>query len=283
MLDSISIKAPAKVNLFLKVLNKRLDGYHNIISAITFVNLYDVINIKLSSHNSITYNGKFKPFDGYYKDCIIQKTLDILSLDQNFKFEISIKKNIPVRGGLGSASTNAAGLINGLKKLNILKYDNTNLTEIYKLSTDLNSFIYGRDCFVKSSGDNVSFLKLPKYFFLLIKPTIDFSTKDMYSNLKRKSYINIDFQNQDTNHKYTSGFVGNDFEKIAVKKSSEIKKILDFLNLCEGSISSNLTGSGSCCFALFNKKEYANRAKEEFLSNFPNLWTAIVENNTIID
>ena len=61
MPDNITLKAPAKINLFLRILNKRVDGYHNIRSGITFINLYDEINIKKNNDMSIKYFGNFKP------------------------------------------------------------------------------------------------------------------------------------------------------------------------------------------------------------------------------
>ena len=78
MLDKITLQAPAKINLFLRVLNKIEDGYHNIRTGITFINLYDEVNIKKSNVTSIKYFGNFKPFSGLYEDCIITKTLKFL-------------------------------------------------------------------------------------------------------------------------------------------------------------------------------------------------------------
>jgi len=80
MLDKIIIKAPAKINLFLHVLNKRDDGYHNIKSGITFINLYDEVCIKKNNSMIIQYSGTFKPAQDFFEDCIIKKTLKFLNL-----------------------------------------------------------------------------------------------------------------------------------------------------------------------------------------------------------
>ena len=87
MLDKIKILAPAKLNIFLRILGRRNDGFHNIRSGITFINLFDVLEIKKSHKTSITYSGLFKPMNGKYNDCIISKTLNFLSLN-NLKLEI---------------------------------------------------------------------------------------------------------------------------------------------------------------------------------------------------
>ena len=81
MQDKQIIYAPAKLNLFLKVHEKRDDGYHNIRSGITFINLFDVIEIKRSKTMKISYHGPYKPENGFYSNCIIKKTLDFLGLD----------------------------------------------------------------------------------------------------------------------------------------------------------------------------------------------------------
>ena len=73
MQDNETIYTPAKLNLFLKITEKRDDGYHNIRSGITFINLFDVIEIKRSAKMKITYHGPYRPENGFYSNCIIQK------------------------------------------------------------------------------------------------------------------------------------------------------------------------------------------------------------------
>ncbi len=100
MLDSKTILAPAKLNIFLKVLNKRIDGYHSLRTGITFIDLFDKIEIKKSDETKIKYKGFFKPKNNNYNDCIILKTLKFLDLDKNLHFDITVTKNIPVQEGL---------------------------------------------------------------------------------------------------------------------------------------------------------------------------------------
>ena len=89
MLDKIKLQAPAKINLFLRVLNKREDGYHNIRTGITFINLYDEVNIKKNNVMSIKYFGNFKPSSGSYEDCIVTKILKHPYLF--YKFHLGLK------------------------------------------------------------------------------------------------------------------------------------------------------------------------------------------------
>ena len=120
MQNNIVIKAPAKLNLFLRILGQKNNGYHIIRTGITFINLYDVINISLSDINDLSYTGHFKPSSVIYKNDIIIKVLDKISLKKNIKINVKITKNIPWKAGLGSASTDAASLIKGLQKLGLM-------------------------------------------------------------------------------------------------------------------------------------------------------------------
>ena len=279
MLDKVTIQAPAKINLFLKVLNKRFDGYHNIRSGITFINLFDEIEINTSHEMSIKYTGRFKPQGGFYKDCIIKKIINSVSLkSNNINLNVSIKKNIPVQGGLGSASTNAAGFIKGLIKLNLL--DLYSIKNSKSFGADFNCFLFGKNCLVRNFGDQILPFQHPQYFFLLVKPKISLSTKEMYLSLARKSYKSLNLQKKDS-ILFDKNDSGNDIEKIAINQFKEIKEILFSLKSINNSLFASISGSGSCCYAAFDKKSFAIKAQKKFIKDFPDLWTFIGENNTI--
>ena len=277
MLDKIFIKAPAKINLFLRVLNKRDDGYHNIKSGITFINLFDEISIKKNNSMIIQYFGTFKPAQDFFEDCIIKKTLKFLNLDNKVNLKININKNIPVQAGLGSASTNAAALIKGLEKLEIIKI-NKNYKFYSQLGADIPVFLYGKNALVKGIGEKVFQHEFPKYFFLLAKPEINFSTKKMYNKISRN--LQDDNIANHNNNIVNNGDHGNDFENIAINENEEINQILKYLSSSEKCIFSQMTGSGSCCFAAYEKQEYAYKAQMYIRENFPKLWSFVGENNT---
>ena len=74
--------------------------------------------------------------------------------------------------------------------------------------------------------------------------------------------------------------IGNDFEKIITRINEEVTQILNFFKILENVIFSNMTGTGSCCFAAFDKKKDAENAQKIFVKKYPLLWTLITENNT---
>ena len=276
MQDKIIIKAPAKINLFLHVLNKRKDGYHNIKSGITFINLFDEVCIKKNNLMTIQYSGTFKPAYDFFEDCIIKKTLKFLNLDNKVNLKINIKKNIPIQAGLGSASSNAAALIKGLEKLKIKKI-NKDYKFYSQLGADIPVFLYGKNALVKGIGEKVFKHEFPKYFFLLVKPKAGFSTKKMYNKISR----NLQDDNIANHNNNIVNAHGNDFESIAIHENEEINQILKYLYDSEKCIFSRMTGSGSCCFAAYEKPEYANKAQMNLKESFPKLWSFVGENNTI--
>ena len=274
MQDKIIIKAPAKINLFLHVLNKREDGYHNIKSGITFINLFDEVCIKKNNSMIIQYSGTFKSSYDFFEDCIIKKTLKFLNLDNKVNLKININKNIPIQAGLGSASSNAVALIKGLEKLEIIKI-NKDYKFYSQLGTDIPVFLYGKNALVEGIGEKVFKYEFPKYFFLLVKPETGFSTKKMYDKISRNLKDN-NIANHNNNIVNDDDY-GNDFENIAIKENEEINQILKYLSSSEKCIFSQMTGSGSCCFAAYEKKEYANKAQISLKENFPKLWSFVGE------
>ena len=275
MLNEINLKTPAKINLFLRILNQRKDGYHNIQSGITFINLFDELKIKKSKSMNIKYSGFFKPKNEKYKNCIIKKTLQFLKLDKNNNLEINIKKNIPTMAGLGSSSSDAAALIKGLSKLKILKMKKD--IKLYsQVGADIPVFLYGKNAIVKGIGEKVSEYNFSKYFFLIVKPEINFSTKKMYNEaniylIKNKNKIKYKNVNELD--------YGNDFQKIAINNSNEIVKILNFLENTNNSFLTRMTGSGSCCYSIYKKINDAKKAQNNFKKKFPKLWSFVGENN----
>ena len=102
--------SPAKINLFLKIISKRDDGYHNIRSGVTLINLYDEVSAHKSSEFKVKYIGEFAPSDNIFRDCIIEKIFSKFNLAKP-RYCFTIKKNIPIQSGLGSASSNAASVL----------------------------------------------------------------------------------------------------------------------------------------------------------------------------
>jgi len=264
--------SPAKINLFLKIISKRDDGYHNLRSGVTLINLHDEVSAEKSSEFKVKYTGQFAPPDNTFKDCIIEKIFSIFNLKKPH-YCFTIKKNIPVQSGLGSASSNAAAVLRILKKLDYEEIKTINFSEI---GADVPLFVENQDSLVRGIGDITIKQLFPKYYFLLIKPIQNCSTEEMYHEVNINE-LKFDL-NFDTDE--ISEFdMGNDFEVIAERKYPEISTFLKFMRGFSDVIFSRLTGSGSCIYSAFEKKDSAEKALKLFKKRFPDHWAVVVENN----
>lgn len=264
--------SPAKINLFLKIISKRDDGYHNLRSGVTLINLHDEVSAEKSSEFKVKYTGQFAPPDNTFKDCIIEKIFSIFNLKKP-QYCFTIKKNIPVQSGLGSASSNAAAVLRILKKLDYEEIKTINFSEI---GADVPLFVENQDSLIRGIGDITIKQLFPKYYFLLIKPIQNCSTQEMYHEVNINE-LKFDL-NFDTDE--ISEFdMGNDFEVIAERKYPEISTLLKFMRGFSDVIFSRLTGSGSCIYSAFEKKDSAEKALELFKERFPDHWAVVVENN----
>ena len=264
--------SPAKINLFLKIIGKRDDGYHNLRSAVTLINLYDEVSAQKSSEFQVKYTGEFAPPDNIFKDCIVEKIFSKFNIIKP-QYCFTIKKNIPIQSGLGSASSNAAAVIRILRKLDYKEMKTINFSAI---GADVPLFVQNQDSLVRGIGDITVKQLFPKYYFLLIKPMQNCSTEEMYNE------VNIDeikFDLSFDTDEISEFDMGNDFEVIAERKYSEISTFLKFMRGFSDVIFSRLTGSGSCIYSAFEKKDSADKALVLFKDRFPDHWATVVENN----
>ena len=275
MLDKIVEKSPAKINLFLKIINKREDGFHNIRTGVTFIDLWDEITVQPNNNFKVIYNGKFSPKNAIFDDCIIKKLFSFIKIDPP-KLLFSISKNFPYQAGLGSASSNVATVIKILENLELIR--KRNILDYVDLGSDIPFFLNQKDCLIRGKGNLIANIFFPKYFFLIIQPSFQCSTKHMYKSFNPSDFnYKIEFDLEEINDQDS----GNDFEKILKKNEPEFNSIMDYLNTLEGNLFSRLTGSGSCIFSVFEKKEEADKAQLKFSADFPNLWSSVAQNNLI--
>ena len=187
-----------------------------------------------------------------------------------------VEKNIPVQSGLGSASSNAGAMFRILEKMNIYKINDIKENKI--LGAEIPLFLNQKDCLIRGTGEKITNKMYPKYYFLLVKPSSNCSTKEMYNLIKAND---LDYNIENDYEEINEFDIGNDFEKIITRINEEVAKILNFLKDLECVIFSRMTGTGSCCYAAFDKKKDAENAQKIFVKKYPLLWTLITENNII--
>ena len=278
------IKSFCKINLHLRVIKKLQNGYHNIISLITFCDLFDVITVsKIKNLNDkISFSGKFKK--GIDKRSnTVTKVLNLLrkkKILKNQAFKINTKKNIPHGSGLGGGSSNAANLLNYLNSKMKLKLDRNKMKKLAsEIGFDVPINLEKKNTLL--TGKNDRFLRLDQKFrlnLLIVYPNIVCSTKKIYkynqniSRLKSKVSFNI------KNNKKLINFLKeqhNDLERTVVKIYPKIKKVIYFIQSQKGCYLSRVTGSGSACIGIFSNMKNAIYAQKLIKLKYPKYWSVV--------
>ncbi len=254
----ISLKARAKINIGLKILNKREDGYHDIETTMTTINLSDLIDIK-EIESGITM--KSRGLDVPLKENLCYRAAEIFK--REFKItkgiDINLVKNIPVGGGLGGGSSDAATILKGMNELFNQKASDETLMELGKeLGSDVSFFIKGGAAYARGKGDELKFFKLPRMSFVIYYPGYAVSTKWAYQEYDKimltpqPNTDNIIINKGKKGKKRRVSFnLENSFENVVFKKHPDLLDIKANL-VAAGAFFISLSGSGSCLFALLD-------------------------------
>ncbi|HAG52052.1 MAG TPA: 4-(cytidine 5'-diphospho)-2-C-methyl-D-erythritol kinase [Deltaproteobacteria bacterium] len=259
--------SPAKVNLFLRVLRKRADGYHDIMSLMQPISLYDEISLDIREGRGISIecdnisipvdrtNLAFKAAEAFFKTTGI-----------NNKAIIKIKKRIPVAAGLGGGSSNAATVLMALNELTSLNLSANDLAKIgLAIGSDVPFFLVGKPCLAKGRGEILEPVELPKFWYVLINPGFPVSTQWVYRNLnltKNIENININISKVSKNIVAIQRLLINDLEAVTLRKHYEIQELKDAL-LALDATGALMSGSGPTVFGVFLNKGKAKKAFEQ--------------------
>lgn len=271
-MNSIDLKARAKVNIGLQVKDQREDGLHNIHTVFQELELHDTILLKKQARDwSININDSTIPTNE--SNTCIQAYLVI---KQRFPkidgISITLNKNIPSGAGLGGGSSNAATVLKGLKELYNLTINNKELLEIaVKIGADVPFFISGGTQIGDGIGDILSPIYKPvDGFYLLVIPDIFISTAWAYNALKKNLKEDIDrpnFAHFLEGNILSKAIFDNDFERIVIPAYPKIGEILVGL-LKTGASYASLSGSGSTVFGIYDDEAGAKQAESHFQKQY---------------
>ncbi len=264
----ITVNAPAKINLYLNILSKRDDGYHNVEMVMQSVSLFDKVTISKALHSHINLKSNYN-FPG-----IIQKNTAYMAAQAFFEhtninnqgINIYIEKNIPTCAGLAGGSADAAAVLvalNDLFSCNISKRDLALIGE--KVGADVPFCLVGGT--VLATGIGTSLLPLaniPDCYIVIVKPNVFVSTKEAY-----KLSDEIPFGKKVSVNEIISAIYKRDIFEISASLYNRFEKVM---SLCEndkiksllkehGAINSCMTGTGSAVFGIFNDEKSAASAK----------------------
>ena len=283
-MKNFKIKSYCKINLFLRVLRKLDNGYHTIMSLITFCELHDTISIfKIKSlRDKISFSGRFK--EGINKKSnTVTKVLDLLrrtKLLKNQAFKINIQKNIPHGSGLGGGSSNAADLINFFNLNMKLKLNKNKIKKLAdQIGFDVPINLERKNTFLTGKKDNI--LRLNQNFrlnLLIVYPNIICSTKKIYEKNRKKSLIKPQSYFYKKNNKALIDFLikeNNDLEETVIKIYPKVKKIINYIKSQNGCYFSRITGSGSACIGIFSNMKNAIYVQKLIKLKYPKYWCVV--------
>jgi len=256
----MKLLAPAKINLYLKVLGKRSDGYHELLTLMVPINLFDEIVME-KAEKGISVRAPGCNCNG--RSNLAYKAAELFLKEAGIREGIAIRiaKNIPLGAGLGGGSSDAAAVLMGLNELFHTRISTIELMKLAgRIGADCPFFILKKPCLMGGRGDvPLHEAVLEPRSYLIVTPPLEISTAKVYSQLKcpltreRKSYriINEIMQKGIAPEQWLE----NDLEGPAFDMCPELKRVKAEL-LDAGALGVIMTGSGSSVFGVFQNEEH---------------------------
>lgn len=260
MQDFQTFLAPAKINLFLHITGRRADGYHTLQSVFQLLDFYDTIQIKITTTGKINRLNNLENVPESQDLCVRAALALQLATGCKQGAEIKIEKRIPMGGGLGGGSSDAATVLLALNHLWQLHLDRTKLMKIgLTLGADIPVFIFGQAAWAEGIGEILSPINLTESqknsYYVVLTPDEHVSTAQVFANLRltrdTKPLRIADFSSSDNSSNFR-----NDLETIVCEDFPAVATLLDWLKPYG---EARMSGSGASVFVAVNSKQIADK------------------------
>lgn len=266
-----------KVNLYLHIIGKRADGYHNLDSLVAFPEIGDEILVSPSNSINLKITGKFKK-ELDKKENLILKAIKLLK-NRKMGADIHLIKDTPISAGLGGGSSNAAVTLKLLSKLWNVPLPLIN--ELVLLGADIPVCMDWRLQRMQGIGEKNSFVVSPDSLWIVLLNNGDrVPTSTVFQGLTQNEFsglVNVPRLNEKNILIKFLKSTRNDLENSALKNYPAINDLINSLNLTSGCLVARMSGSGSTCFGLYEKKHEAEKAKKHLFNKFPNAWIKVAK------
>jgi 4-diphosphocytidyl-2-C-methyl-D-erythritol kinase len=269
-MSSITIQAPAKINLFLKVLGRRPDGYHEIESLMLPISVYDRIVLESAPAGIKLWCDH--PQLQVAEQNLAHRAAEAMSAYTSSALGVNIKlyKHIPLAAGLGGGSSDAAAVLKGLNSIWNLNLDQEQLLRLAEqLGADVPFFILGRPALARGRGEELHPVTVNPIWLVLVNPGFGVSTADVYGGInrgltKKESYITMPTSlfKKRLKPAQIANLLDNDLEASVIERYPVIREIKDCL-LARGAKGALMSGSGSSVFGLFVSRKQAETTYQE--------------------
>lgn len=263
----LTVEAPAKINLYLHVVGRRADGYHELDSLIAFTDVFDLLTLRPANDLSLTAEGIFADRLPESGDNLILRAARALAEAAGIPAQaaITLRKDLPVGAGLGSGSADAAATLRGLATLWSVDTDKVDLKEVgFSLGTDIPACLISDTVHVSGVGEILEpGPALPDAGILLVNPGISLATPSVFK-ARRGGFSPEDRMTETP--KSVAHLVtlleerSNDLTEPAVRIAPVVREVVAALEAATGCRLARMSGSGATCFGLFDNPAAAEAA-----------------------
>ena len=278
----------AKVNLTLRVVGRRVDGYHDLESVVAFADCADRLTLSPGPDLELKMSGPLAQACGETSDNLVLKAAHLLAERvPNMKSgSFSLDKALPVAAGIGGGSADAAAALRLLAQLNGLALDDVRIIEVAKLTgADVPVCVNSRGCVMTGVGEALEPLILPKMPCVMVNPGVPVATRDVFNALGlRNGELRVGVTDVLLQDRWPDGGASledwvealaassNDLETPALRVQPVIGEVIAALNATNGAWLARMSGSGATCFAIYENTAEAGRAAEKLRRDHPGWW-----------
>lgn len=264
----LTCHAPAKLNLFLHVVGRRLDGYHLLQTLFRFISLYDTLHFSLREDGAVNRTNRIEGVAEDQDLCVRAARLLQSETGCSLGVDITLEKYIPMGGGLGGGSSDAATTLIALNRLWELGLSRERLMQLgLSLGADVPVFVFGENAFAEGVGEQLQAYPLPEAWYVVLFPPVHVPTAEVFSHPElTRDTVSITMRALESQRKQQ---LRNDLESVVCTLYPEVASFLAWLNNFG---EAKMTGSGACVFAEFASRRQA----EEVLQKLPQEMRGVV-------
>lgn len=260
--DALQLPAPAKLNLFLHITGRRADGYHELQTLFQFLDYADQLSFIPRQDGKIQLH---TPIDGVdHESNLIVRAARLLQAHSGCRLgaDIWLDKQLPMGGGIGGGSSDAATTLLGLDHLWQTRLDEDTLAELgLRLGADVPVFVRGHAAFAEGVGERLQPVQLSEPWFLVAVPQVFVSTAEVFNDpelTRNTPAIKV--------RSLLAGGGHNDCQPVVEKRYAEVRNALILLNKF---VPAKLTGTGSCVFGSFPIRDEADKVRRQLPATLP--------------
>ncbi len=258
----LTLPAPAKLNLMLHIVGRRADGYHELQTLFQFLDHGDELSFSPREDGEIRLHTELPGVD--HDSNLIVRAARLLQHESGCPqgADIHLLKRLPMGGGIGGGSSDAATALLGLNHLWQLHLEEDQLAELgLTLGADVPVFVRGRAAFAEGVGERLQPVELPEPWFLVIAPQVSVSTAEIFADpelTRNTPAITV--------RSLLAGGGHNDCQPIVEKRYPEVRNALSLLNKF---VPASMTGTGACVFGSFPNEGEADKVRRQLPDTLP--------------